>query len=199
MYIRIISLIISALLVLSLLAGCSKPEDGDEETTGADVVETTGADGDTTDADTTRPRPEPFDTDGDADTTLPDAPVKPDTTDGTVESPVEDTEGKGKDTSANTNSNGEETKTVSGNGQTADKGTDTTNKADTPVNIPKPADVSYEKYHAMKAEDQQAFFDSFDSIEGFFDWYKAAKAKYEKDNPDQEIGDGPIDLGDLVG
>ncbi len=57
---------------------------------------------------------------------------------------------------------------------------------------------TYEEYHAMTAETQKAFFEKFESVEAFFDWYKDAKAKYEKENAAIEIGGGEINLGDVM-
>lgn len=64
----------------------------------------------------------------------------------------------------------------------------------------KTEDCSYEEYHAMTPEAQQKFFNKFESVEAFFVWYNAAKAKYEKDNAAIEIGGGgQIDLGEVIG
>ena len=64
----------------------------------------------------------------------------------------------------------------------------------------KTEDCSYEEYHAMTPEAQQKFFNKFESVEAFFVWYNAAKAKYEKDNAAIEIGSGgQIDLGEVIG
>lgn len=57
---------------------------------------------------------------------------------------------------------------------------------------------TYEEYHAMTAETQKKFFEEFDSVEDFFEWYNDAKAKYEKENGAIEIGDGEINVGDIA-
>ncbi len=57
---------------------------------------------------------------------------------------------------------------------------------------------TYQEYHAMTADTQKAFFEEFENIEAFFDWYNDAKAKYEKENAAIEIEDGEIDLGDVM-
>lgn len=50
----------------------------------------------------------------------------------------------------------------------------------------------------MSGEEQQEFFESFDSVEAFFEWYNEAKAKYEAEHPSIEIGgDGKVDAGGL--
>lgn len=60
--------------------------------------------------------------------------------------------------------------------------------------------LSYEEYIAMSGEEQQKYFESFESVEAFFEWYNAAKAKYDEENESIEIGgDGSIDLGDIIG
>ena len=60
-------------------------------------------------------------------------------------------------------------------------------------------EVTYEEYIAMSGEEQQKYMNSFSSIEAFFEWYNAAKAKYDAEHPSIEIGDGEIDLGDIIG
>ena len=59
--------------------------------------------------------------------------------------------------------------------------------------------TGYEWYNNLSGDEQMAFMESFDSIAAFFDWYNAEKAEYERQNPNIEIGDGNIDLGDLIG
>ena len=62
-----------------------------------------------------------------------------------------------------------------------------------------PETKQYEWYQAMTGEQQVAFAKTFDSLADFFDWYNAAKEAYEKENPGVEIGDGNIDLGEIAG
>ncbi len=50
--------------------------------------------------------------------------------------------------------------------------------------------VTYLEYYAMSAEEQQAFIDSFGSLDAFFVWHTAAKEEYES-------GRTPIDGGSL--
>lgn len=59
--------------------------------------------------------------------------------------------------------------------------------------------TEYEWYNALSGEEQMAFMETFDSMAAFFDWYNAAKAEYERLHPSIDIGDGNIDLGDLIG
>lgn len=60
-------------------------------------------------------------------------------------------------------------------------------------------EVTYEEYIAMSGAEQQKYLESFDSIEAFFAWYNAAKEKYDKENPSIEIGDGSINMEDIIG
>ena len=50
--------------------------------------------------------------------------------------------------------------------------------------------MTYEEFEALTPAEQRAFQESFSDIELFFDWYDAAKAKYEEENPPIEIGGG---------
>ena len=59
--------------------------------------------------------------------------------------------------------------------------------------------TEYERFQNMSAEEQQAHMESFGSIEAFFDWYNNAKAEYEAANPPIDVGDGSVDMGDLLG
>lgn len=59
--------------------------------------------------------------------------------------------------------------------------------------------TEYEWFHALSGEEQEAYMDSFDSIAAFFEWYNAAKAEYEELHPSIEVGDGNIDLGQIIG
>ena len=67
-----------------------------------------------------------------------------------------------------------------------------------PTEEDKPMD--YQTFHAMSGAEQQAFQQSFESLDEFFEWYNDAKEAYEKANPPIEVGgDGVIDMEDLVG
>lgn len=58
--------------------------------------------------------------------------------------------------------------------------------------------MKYEEFHAMAPSKQQAYMESFDDIDEFFEWYNAAKAKYEKENPSIEVDGGAIDLDKIA-
>ncbi len=58
---------------------------------------------------------------------------------------------------------------------------------------------TYEDYISMTPQEQTEFIKSFPSVSKFMEWYNAAKAKYDKDNGNIDIGDDNIDLGDIFG
>ena len=62
-----------------------------------------------------------------------------------------------------------------------------------------PNSTAFEQYNNMSGDDQQAYMESFDSIESFVAWYNAALAEYEAVSNPIEITDGVIDLGELIG
>ena len=67
-----------------------------------------------------------------------------------------------------------------------------------PIRIPDLEQLDYESFHDLSAEDQQAILESFTDIEAFFVWYNQIKAEYEAAHPAIEIGDGVVDMGDLM-
>ncbi len=55
--------------------------------------------------------------------------------------------------------------------------------------------LTYEAYHAMTGEQQQAVIDLFSTPNDFVKWYKALEAQYKAEHPDVEIGsNGMVDL-----
>lgn len=58
--------------------------------------------------------------------------------------------------------------------------------------------TEYEKYMAMSPEDQQKYYNSFPSVEAFFEWLQKAKAEYEAGLDYVEIGKGPIDIEEII-
>ena len=55
--------------------------------------------------------------------------------------------------------------------------------------------LTYEEYNSLSAKDQEAYFNSFASIEDFFAWYNLAKEEYESSQSRVEIGgDGDVDI-----
>lgn len=62
-----------------------------------------------------------------------------------------------------------------------------------------PKRISYEEYWAMSGTEQQAYYESFPSVEDFFNWYNEAKAEYEASHPEAGEGDRPdINVGPLL-
>lgn len=57
----------------------------------------------------------------------------------------------------------------------------------------------YENFQNMDAADQQKFMESFKDMDAFFAWYNNAKAEHEAANPPIDVGDGTVDMGDLIG
>lgn len=66
-----------------------------------------------------------------------------------------------------------------------------------------PADKSeetvsdYDRYMAMSADEQQAFIESFPSLEAFMTWFNNAQAEHNTDEDDLTIDSGVIDLEEL--
>lgn len=66
-----------------------------------------------------------------------------------------------------------------------------------PVTLP-PVSVgttSYEWYNSLSGAEQVNFFNTFESMEAFVNWYNSAKAEHDALHPDVEVGNGSIDLG----
>ena len=57
--------------------------------------------------------------------------------------------------------------------------------------------LTFEEYLAMSVEEQEAFVESFESLEDFIAWWNAAKAAQEKED-NTITGDPNVDLGDLI-
>ena len=69
----------------------------------------------------------------------------------------------------------------------------------TPVTPPDEEQITltFEEYLAMSVEEQEAFVESFESLEDFIAWWNAAKAAQEKED-NTITGDPNVDLGDLI-
>ncbi len=64
------------------------------------------------------------------------------------------------------------------------------------TNIPAPdGSTGYEQYIAMSGEEQEAFYNTFDSTAAFFQWLNAAQAEYEALHPSIDAGNGEIVFG----
>lgn len=66
------------------------------------------------------------------------------------------------------------------------------------ASLPAPGELSYEDYNAMSAASQRAYMESFEDVEDFFEWYYDAKDAYDAEHPAIDVGDGVIDLEDLL-
>lgn len=59
--------------------------------------------------------------------------------------------------------------------------------------------TEYERFMNMSPAEQQEFIESFPSLDDFFAWFEAAKKAHEEANPPIDVGDGSIDMGDIMG
>ena len=59
--------------------------------------------------------------------------------------------------------------------------------------------TEYEKYMNMSGEEQMAYYNTFESVDAFMEWFNAAKAEHDEKNAGIDIGDGIIDAEDLIG
>ena len=58
--------------------------------------------------------------------------------------------------------------------------------------------MTYEQYNELSAEEQEAFFNSFETVDDFFTWYNKAKQEYENNQDYIEIGgDQDINIGEM--
>ena len=68
-----------------------------------------------------------------------------------------------------------------------------------PNNNPTESDeLDYMTFQNMEPSEQEAYMESFEDIEAFFDWYNAVKEKYELENPPIEVDGGVIDIGKII-
>lgn len=63
---------------------------------------------------------------------------------------------------------------------------------------PQTGALSYAEYLAMSPAEQQAYYESFPTLEEFIAWHNAAQAEYEEEH-DIPVVTGPIDIGDYMG
>ena len=62
--------------------------------------------------------------------------------------------------------------------------------------------LSYEEYNALSGKEQELYFNQFEDLNSFFEWYNAAKKEYEDKvhSSDIIIGDGgSMDFDDIFG
>ncbi len=59
--------------------------------------------------------------------------------------------------------------------------------------------LTYKEYMALTATEQQKYYQSFNSVEEFAEWYKNAQAEYKEDDGAIQIGGGGnFDLGEYI-
>lgn len=58
--------------------------------------------------------------------------------------------------------------------------------------------MTYEEYMVLDGSEQEKYMKTFPDVADFFDWYNAAKDKYEAENPSIEVGDEPIDMDAII-
>lgn len=59
--------------------------------------------------------------------------------------------------------------------------------------------TEFEKYQAMSPKEQEEYMKSFESIEAFFVWYEQVKAEHDAARPTINVGDGNINLDEVLG
>lgn len=60
-------------------------------------------------------------------------------------------------------------------------------------------EIDYEEFTAMSPTQQRVYMESFESLDAFFEWYNGAKEVYEQAHPPIDVGDGVIDMEDIIG
>lgn len=173
-------ILLLALLTAAMLIGCGKEKDAKETTEAVGAVETT---------EESIPGVEDSIFDQDFETTEATQAAQGDDA-------QQETEGSGlqeKDPDAEDDDDQDDDKDAD---KETTAPTESTNATEAPVD---PASMDYAKFQAMSPAEQQAFVESFESIDAFFEWYNAAKEAYEAANPPIDIGSGNIDLDDIIG
>lgn len=56
----------------------------------------------------------------------------------------------------------------------------------------------YTWFQNLSASEQQAWMDSFENIDAFFEWYNDAKEKHEEANHSIEVNGDPIDMDEII-
>lgn len=110
-------------------------------------------------------------------------------------SSVSNSTSNAKPETENPNDNKTQNTTSSSGGNSSSKEESTTSKnEETAVKT-----LTYKEYISKTPAEQQAYFETFDSVAEFASWYNAAKAEYDANNSSVQLGgNGSIDLGDLI-
>ena len=61
------------------------------------------------------------------------------------------------------------------------------------------ASSAYDDYMNMSAAEQEAFIESFESLDAFMAWFNQAKAEHNANDNSIEVGSGTIDLEQITG
>lgn len=114
---------------------------------------------------------------------------------GTVENVIDDSDST-SDIKSDDSSSSNSSSNNNDNSNSGDKaaGNDSNSQNDQGSTVKPSGEMDYETFIAMSPSQQQKYMESFKSIDKFFKWYNKAKKKYEKEHPDIEIDDDPIEL-----
>lgn len=74
---------------------------------------------------------------------------------------------------------------------------ETTQPTEPQTGSDEPVVLTYEEYMALSPEEQQAYYESFPTLEEFIAWHNAALEEYEANNT-VPVVTGPIDIGDYI-
>lgn len=108
--------------------------------------------------------------------------------------------GAPEDTVGNNGGSGAEKPDQSGDGAAAETGPAEPKPTESGTTEPEGgiSYVSYEEYNNMTPAEQLAYYNQFPSMEAFVQWYNEAKAEYDREHGAIDVGDGDIDLGDII-
>jgi len=134
---------------------------------------------------------------GTAETSNNDSTVNSQGSDG--KSDVDGDEGSSGNSSPQNSNDGSEDKESSNDGEgNKENNSPSVDGSDGEASVP--AEMTYEEYIALSPAEQQVYFESFEGIDDYFEWYNKAKEEYEDKHPPIEIGgdDNGIDIGEII-
>lgn len=77
--------------------------------------------------------------------------------------------------------------------------TSTSSSSESSTPEEEPIDLAeYERFLKMTSDEQRDYVDSFPDMDAFFKWYNASKQAYDKQHPPIDVGDGNINIGDII-
>lgn len=186
---RLLAIIICILMVASALTGCFKKKSEAETTVATSAVETEGTDKVQESNETTIASEEHQTTEE----TLVTEETKQE------EKPVSDANKENPDLSVSVEEwedDDNEIKPVATKPQVTNP--PETKPAETLPANPEKTSLTFDQYQNLSSADQQAYFESFDTMEAFLAWYDAAMKEYEESKNVVEIAGGAVDLGELM-